>query len=299
MRAARAQVQASVLRADWPAPPGVHALTTLRGPAGVSRAPFDSFSFGLRNGDDAEAVAANRELLERGLELPSAPVWLRQVHGTRVVRVTHPLPSPPPQAGEGAERDAAAAFPLPPLAGEGWDGGKPDANAVPLLSSAEPEADAAITTQPGVVLAILTADCLPVVFAAEDGSALGAAHAGWRGLAAGVLEATVAALGTPPDRLLAWLGPAAGPAHYEIGAEVRDAFLAHDARAADAFVATRPGHWRVDLYALARQRLAAAGVMRMFGGDHCTIGEPRRFFSHRRDARSGRMATLVWRDQSP
>ena len=286
MRAARAQVQASVLRADWPAPPGVHALTTLRGPAGVSRAPFDSFSFGLRNGDDAEAVAANRELLERGLELPSAPVWLRQVHGTRVVRVTHPHPDPLPQAGEGEQLRTAAAVPLPPFTGEGWDGG-------------EPEADAAVTTQPGVVLAILTADCLPVVFAADDGSAIGAAHAGWRGLAAGVLEATVAALGTPPGRLLAWLGPAAGPAHYEIGAEVRDAFLARDPRAADAFVATRPGHWRVDLYALARQRLAAAGVTRVHGGGLCTIGDPQRFFSHRRDARSGRMATLVWRDASP
>ena len=282
MRAARAQVQASVLRADWPAPPGVHALTTLRGPAGVSRAPFDTFSFGLRNGDEAEAVAANRELLERGLERPSAPLWVRQVHGTRVVRITPPLPSPPPQAGEGAEADAAAVL-LPPLAGEGRDGG-------------EPEADAAVTALPGVVLAILTADCLPVVLAADDGSEIGAAHAGWRGLAAGVLEATVATLRAPPGRLLAWLGPAAGPAHYEIGAEVRDAFLAHDPRAADAFVATRPGHWRVDLYALARQRLAAAGVSRVFGGDHCTIGEPQRFFSHRRDARSGRMATLAWRD---
>ncbi|HVI24851.1 MAG TPA: peptidoglycan editing factor PgeF [Xanthomonadaceae bacterium] len=298
MRAARAQVQASVLRADWPAPPGVHALTTLRGPAGVSRAPFDSFSFGLRNGDDAEAVAANRELLERGLELPSAPVWLKQVHGMRVVRVTHPLPNPPPQAGEGAEAAGADVLLLPPRAGEGRDGGTPDVDAA-SSSPAEPEADAAVTTLPGVVLAILTADCLPVVFAADDGSAIGAAHAGWRGLAAGVLEATVAALGMPPDRLLAWLGPAAGPAHYEIGAEVHDAFLAHDPRAADAFVATRPGHWRVDLYALARQRLAAVGVTRVSGGDHCTIGEPRRFFSHRRDARTGRMATLVWRDASP
>ena len=274
MREARAQVQASVLRADWLAPPGVRALTTLRGPAGVSRPPFDRFSFGLRNGDEADAVAANRELLERGLDLPSPPVWLKQVHGTRVVRVTHPLPDHPPPAG---------------------DGGKPNADTVSLPSPGEPEADAAVTADAGVVLAILTADCLPVVFAAEDGSEVGAAHAGWRGLAVGVLEATVAALHAPPAQLLAWLGPAAGPRHYEIGAEVREAFLTHDPRASEAFTATRPGHWRVDLYALARQRLAAAGVHRVYGGGLDTLVDAARFFSHRRDARTGRMATLVWR----
>ena len=256
MREARAQVQASVLRADWPAPSGVHALTTLRGPAGVSSAPFDRFSFGLRNGDEPDAVAANRELLERGLDLPSAPHWLRQVHGTHVVRV------------DSADADIEA------------------------------EADAAVTTTAGVVLAILTADCLPVALAADDGSVLGAAHAGWRGLAGGVLEATVTALGVPPSRLLAWLGPAAGPQAYEIGAEVHDAFVAQDPDAAGAFVATRPGHWRVDLYALARRRLAAAGVTRVFGGGLCTITDGDHFFSHRRDQPTGRMATLVWRDAS-
>jgi YfiH family protein len=160
----------------------------------------------------------------------------------------------------------------------------------------EPVADAAVTSTPGVVLAILTADCLPVVFAARDGSEIAAAHAGWRGLAAGVLEATVAAMRTVPADLLAWLGPAAGPQAYEIGAEVRDAFLAHDAAADAAFAPTRPGHWRVDLYALARQRLAAVGVHDVFGGGRCTIGEPQHFFSHRRDARTGRMGTLAWLD---
>ena len=257
MREATAQVQASVLRADWPAPPGVHALTTQRGPAGDSAPPFDRFNFGNRSaadGDDPAVVDGNRVLLERGLDLPSAPRWLRQVHGTGVVRF-----------GADARDD-------------------------------EPEADAAVTDTPGVVLAILTADCLPVVFAADDGSELGAAHAGWRGLAAGVLEATVAALRTPPSRLLAWLGPAAGPQAYEVGAEVYDAFVARDAGAAEAFAATRPGHWRVDLYALARRRLAAAGVTRVSGGGLCTITDAARFFSHRRDRRTGRMATLVWRD---
>ena len=123
MRDIRRRVRESVLAADWPAPPGVHALTTLRGPAGDSQPPFDRFSFGLRNGDDPATVADNRELLERGLDLPSPPLWLKQVHGTRVVRVTRP--DPPPQAGKGAE--AAGAVALPPPAGEGRDGGEPEA----------------------------------------------------------------------------------------------------------------------------------------------------------------------------
>lgn len=158
----------------------------------------------------------------------------------------------------------------------------------------EPEADAAITRTPGTVLAILTADCMPVVFAADDGGEVGAAHAGWRGLAGGVLEATVAAMQAPPAGIVAWLGPAAGPQAYEIGQEVMDAFVARDPRAASAFAATRPGHWRIDLYTLARQRLVDAGVTRVSGGDLCTISEPQRFFSHRRDQRTGRMATLAW-----
>lgn len=158
----------------------------------------------------------------------------------------------------------------------------------------EPEADAAITRTPGTVLAILTADCMPVVFATDDGSEVGAAHAGWRGLAGGVLEATVAAMRTSPANIIAWLGPTAGPQAYEIGQEVLDAFVAHDPRAASAFTATRPGHWRIDLYALARQRLADAGIGRVSGGDLCTITDPQRFFSHRRDQRTGRMATLAW-----
>lgn len=166
----------------------------------------------------------------------------------------------------------------------------------PPAGGPEPVADAAVTSAPGVVLAILTADCLPVLFAARDGSGIGATHAGWRGLAAGVLEATVRAMQAPAGDVIAWLGPAAGPRAYEIGAEVREAFLAHDPAAADAFTATRPGHWRVDLYALARRRLAAVGVNEVHGGGECTISDPARYFSHRRDGRSGRLVTLAWRE---
>jgi YfiH family protein len=165
-----------------------------------------------------------------------------------------------------------------------------------LAATDEPVADASVTSTPGVVLAILTADCLPVVFANTQGTEIGAAHAGWRGLANGVLENTVAAMHGPADDLMAWLGPAAGPQAYEIGEEVFDAFVLRDAQAESAFVATRPGHWRVDLYALARQRLAALGITRVYGGDLCTISEPQRFYSHRRDARTGRMATVIWMD---
>jgi YfiH family protein len=163
-----------------------------------------------------------------------------------------------------------------------------------------------VTREPGRVLAILTADCLPVVLAANDGSVVAAAHAGWRGLAAGVLENTLEAMEHDPRQVQAWLGPAAGPTAYEVGAEVRDAFLAAGggaaaadafAAAADAFTATRPGHWRVDLYRLARQRLAARGVPAdaIHGGGLCTITDAGRFFSHRRDGATGRMATLAWR----
>ncbi|MEO6137779.1 MAG: peptidoglycan editing factor PgeF [Luteimonas sp.] len=159
----------------------------------------------------------------------------------------------------------------------------------------EPEADAAVTCAAGMTLAILTADCMPVVFAAADGSEIAAAHAGWRGMAGGILEATIAAMQTSPDRIIAWLGPAAGPQAYEVGQEVFDAFLACDVRDGDAFQPTRPGRWNADLYALARRRLASVGVTRVDGGGLCAISDPQRFFSHRRDQPTGRMATIVYR----
>ncbi len=156
-------------------------------------------------------------------------------------------------------------------------------------------ADAAVTRIPGRICAIQVADCMPVLLAAADGSAVGAAHAGWRGLAGGVLEATVRAMKTPPAELLAWLGPAIGPAHFEVGEEVRAAFLAADAGAAAAFTANPRGRWQCDLYALARRRLAALGVSSVHGGGWCTYADPGRFFSYRRDGRCGRMAALTWR----
>jgi YfiH family protein len=240
------------LPAEWPAPPRVHAFTTLRSGPGASRPPFASFNLGLRSGDDPAAAQANRAALHAAIGTVAEPRWLHQVHGIDVVR-----------------------FPGDSLPGE-------------------PTADAAVTNVPGLPLAILTADCLPVLFAADDGSEVGAAHAGWPGLSAGVLEATLAAMHTPASRLLAWIGPGAGPQRYEVGENVYAAFVGPDAGAADFFSPTRPGHWLADLPGLARRRLAAAGVQRVFGGTECTISHPARWYSYRRDGATGRMASLIW-----
>ena len=218
-----------VITPDWPAPPGVNALVTTR--------------------ELGDMKSAHSRLRLR-LLLPGEPVWLRQVHGTRVI-------------------DAARA--APGLA-----------------------ADASITTQPNTVCAVMAADCMPVLLAHGEGTAVGIAHAGWRGLCAGVIEATVAAMAVPASGILAWLGPAIGPGAYEVGDEVRAAFVDRDARAAAAFQAARPGHWKLDLYAVARQRLAVLGVTQVFGGGFCTASDAARFFSYRRDRTEARMAAAIW-----
>ncbi|HEY2464208.1 MAG TPA: peptidoglycan editing factor PgeF [Steroidobacteraceae bacterium] len=157
-------------------------------------------------------------------------------------------------------------------------------------------ADAAITRRPSTVCAILTADCLPIIFATDSGDTVAAAHAGWRGLAAGVIEATMRAMRAPPGSLVAWLGPAIGPKHFEVGAEVRDAFLAADAQAGEAFQPNARGRFMADLGLLARRRLQGLGVNRIYGGGECTFTQANRYFSHRRDGITGRQATLVWRE---
>ena len=161
-------------------------------------------------------------------------------------------------------------------------------------AAGQPQADASVARGPGAICVVKAADCLPVLFADDAGTVVGAAHAGWRGLAAGVIEATVARMQVPPGTLMAWLGPAIGPKVYEVGEEVRAAFLARDARAASAFVPNRPGHWLLDLYAVARQRLAASGVARVHGGGLCTYSDPQRFPSFRRDGTRERIAAFVW-----
>jgi len=249
------------LCANWPAPAGVRALTTFRYGAGDSLPPFDCFNLGnfhLENGDDPATVARNRAELVQRLALPAAPCWLRQVHGTAMQRFDAPASSK-------------------------------------VID--EPQADAALTSTPGVVLAVLTADCLPVALVARDGSELGLAHAGWRGLADGILEQTINNMHTPASELLAWLGPAAGPQKYEVGKDVLNAFVQADPNARAAFTPSRANHWYMDIYTLAQQRLRACGMLakHLFGGGLCTISQPNQFYSHRRDQRTGRMATLLWK----
>ncbi|MDP1923925.1 MAG: peptidoglycan editing factor PgeF [Thiobacillus sp.] len=157
-----------------------------------------------------------------------------------------------------------------------------------------PEADAAYSRKAGTVCAVLTADCLPALFCDRAGSVVAAAHAGWRGLAYGVLEATVAAMQVPPGEILAWMGAAIGPQAFEVGDEVRQVFVAQHPETAAAFFPHAPGKWLADIYQLARVRLNHAGVPAVYGGGRCTFTETERFFSYRRDGVTGRMASLIW-----
>jgi hypothetical protein len=222
-------------------------FTTRRGPGS---GPYAGFNLADHVGDEPQAVARNRALLRQRLELPHEPVWLRQVHGTRVV-------------------DAARCPPAP-------------------------EADASHCHGPGGVCAVLTADCLPLLLCDRAGTRVAAAHAGWRGLARGVIEATVDVLGSPGQDTLAYLGPAIGPAAFEVGPEVRDVFLDHSPLADAAFAPSPGGRWLADLYALARLRLLARGVCAVYGGELCTLSDPDRFYSYRREPVTGRMASLIW-----
>lgn len=237
-------------------PPGVRAVVTTREGPGSSSPPFGRFNLGTRSGEDPQVVAGNRRALREALGLANDPHWLQQVHGCEVEVVS----------GQRVPGDR------------------------------EPQADAAVTRERGCVLAILTADCLPVLFASEDGAVVGVAHAGWRGLCGGVLESTLRAMAVAPGEVFAWVGPGIAQASYEVGEEVRQAFLEWDGGAAARFRATRPGHWLCDLPGLARLRLAAAGVGRVAGGDFDTLTDARLYSYRREGSRSGRFASLIWRE---
>lgn len=247
---------------DFEAPDNVGAVMSTRA-GGVSGGPWSSLNLGGRVGDDPAAVARNRSRFAAAIG--AAPVYLHQVHGTRVVQLT--------QADAGA-------------------------------GAATLTADAAVTNLPGIACAVQVADCLPVLLAAADGSAVAAAHAGWRGLAGGVVEAALHALCTlancPPREVVAWLGPCIGPHRFEVGDDVVQAFAdppPHDG--APRFVPHRRADgsmgWLANLPQLARDRLAAAGVVAVAGGAWCTVEDPSRFFSFRRDGITGRLAAAVWR----
>lgn len=250
---------------DWPAPNGIGALCTTR-QAGQSLAPYASLNLGDHVGDDPLAVAANRATLRR--DMPARPVFLSQVHGVDVVQLSD-------QSSDGERVDACFA------------------------------------TQGGVACTVMVADCLPVLMCSRQGVWVAAAHAGWRGLAGqdgvGVLEALLrrvtalpamgGAAGEASD-ILVWLGPCIGPQAFEVGPEVRAAFVDTWPEAADRFVPAGHGKWLADLAGLARQRLARMGLGQVFGNNStqpwCTVSNPDKFFSHRRDRVSGRMAACVW-----
>ena len=233
-------------------PPNVHAACSTR-EGGVSGGPYASLNLGSHVGDDARAVATNRERFAAGLH--AKPVYLNQVHGARCIGIDAATP-----AGE--------------------------------------EADACFTRAAGVACTIMVADCLPVLLAASDGAVVAAAHAGWRGLAGGVVESAAASLPSAAGAV-AWLGPCIGPARFEVGAEVRQAFIDADASAARFFRDHAEGKFLADLPGLARERLAKLGIAQVHGNDGtdawCTVANASRFFSHRRDRVSGRFAAAIWR----
>jgi hypothetical protein len=241
---------------EWPAPANVRAVVTTR-TGGLSSAPYDSFNLAFHVGDEATTVVENRRKLLCALNeiAPCGPPqWLQQVHGTEVVD----------------------AFSEP----------KRRAQTVP-------EADAVTTTHRGLPCVVMTADCLPVFFSDRNGNRVAVAHAGWRGLCQGVLENTLARF-TNPAEVMCWLGPAIGANAFEVGAEVRDAFVKVDPMARSAFVAQANGKYLADIYELARQRLVKAGIGMISGGDLCTVSDKDRFFSYRRDHTTGRMASIIW-----
>lgn len=240
---------------DWPVD-GVSALMTTRH-GGLSTGRFESMNVGSTVGDDPVVVARNRARLA-GV-IGANPVYLQQVHGTRVIQL---------------DDDSV----LDP----GW----------------RAEADASVTTRPGRVCCVQVADCLPVLFAASHRRGVGAAHAGWRGLAAGVLERTLQVLceaaRCDASQVQCWLGPCIGPRNFEVGGEVLGAFGAAAAAPGNEFIATRPGKWLADLAALAGKRLRTAGVRSVRASGACTYADSDRFFSYRRDGATGRMAAAVW-----
>ena len=237
---------------DWPAPANVVAACTTR-EGGVSAAPYGSLNPASHVGDEPQLTLANRELIKQALSLPSEPLWLDQVHGSKIV-------------------DLAGEFNQPP------------------------EADAAISSDINRVCVVQTADCLPVLICDQQGLQVAAVHAGWRSLAAGIVSKTVALFNARPEELLGWLGPAISAQHFEVGAEVRSAFLSLSAQNEQAFEpSVSRGHFMADLYLLAKIQLRSAGVTQVFGGEYCTYTDSARFFSYRRDGQTGRMASLIYR----
>ncbi|QWE19610.1 peptidoglycan editing factor PgeF [Polynucleobacter corsicus] len=249
----------SRIEPSWTVSQQIQAFCTTR-QGGISKPPFDSLNLGLNAGDDLMDVLQNRSIVRS--ELPAEPLWLKQIHG---VTVSTP-----------ASRSALGNGPF--------------------------EADAAVTNIPNEVLAILIADCMPVLFTSKAGDVIGAAHAGWRGLSGGVLENTIDEMialspGLMPSDISVWMGPAIGPSTFEVGEDVLQAFAQQGhGILSKAFIPVigLPGKYLADLYLLARDRLRTLGIGQITGGEFCTVSDPERFFSYRRDKTTGRFASLIW-----
>jgi len=246
----------SYLPADWSnKPENVSAVTTLIS-GGVSKGRFSEYNLAAHVGDDPHAVKANRLKLVEDLQLPSEPVWLEQVHSNKVVHADAPV----------------ATGSVPGLL---W-------------------ADASISTTEGVVCAVLTADCLPVFFCNNSGTEVAVAHAGWRGLHAGIITNTVKMMQASADEIQVSLGPAIGAQIFEVGEEVFHTFSKKNSLNKTAFIATKKGSYLCDIYQLARIELQSLGIDKISGGDYCTHSENHRFYSYRRQQTTGRMASLIW-----
>lgn len=249
----------TLLFPDWPAAKSVTAAVSTR-QGGSSIGPFSSFNLSFHVHDDPEKVANNRKLFQQALPGQPSIQWLNQVHGIEV------------KAIESSH------------------------------SSTEPvQADALYTRRTGIALAVMTADCLPVCFSTVDGSEIAIAHAGWKGLAAGVVESTLQQFSQPLENIIVWLGPAIGPCHFEVGSEVKAAFFEnshnddHSSMSAAFTPSVNAGYWMADLYSLARKRLKIAGVCAVYGGGYCTICQNEQFFSYRKEAKTGRFASVIYR----
>ena len=254
-----------MLMHDWPVPDNVAiAMTDRHG--GVSLAPYDSLNLGLHVGDIPQQVLVNRGLLAQQLQLATEPVWLEQVHGTRVIDLADIAPI---NLTQDAQSECVALQNTPPLV-----------------------ADASYTDLAGRVCVVMTADCLSVLLCNQQGTEVAAAHAGWRGLCDGVIEATVAHFTSKPNELIAYLGPAIGPTAFEVGAEVRATFMAKDPNAESCFIA-RGDKYLADIIGLAKLRLKQLGITQIYSADICTVLN-QDYFSYRRDKITGRMASLIW-----
>ena len=248
------------LTPDWPAPANIKAFTTTR-TAGASEGPYASFNIATHVNDDNQRVLQNRADLKKTLGLSSEPMWLDQVHGSYAVNAAEISSHNPSSTGQALIK-----------------------------------ADASFSYDTDHVCVVMTADCLPVLICNRQGTKVAAVHAGWRGLQAGVIEDTIDALQENPEDCLLWLGPAIGPQAFEVGDEVRQAFVNEIPETAKAFEVNKPGHWLADIYKLARIRLQKTGINEIYGGGLCTYTDHSRFYSYRRDGDTGRMASLIWRE---